>query len=150
MTRPQPPQGRMASDDHGSARDHTSAELAGAAAAPRTRKDGTINRSENAARQWHGSYVSRANGRSGYRAACPFCAWPQFIYTWSLNGGGKRCERPDCRAMFSRWGTCHPVEGQEGRAPVGLSDAAPAGAHTLANSGRSNESSPLLPRGEQQ
>lgn len=76
-----------------------------------------INRSENAARVWGGAYVPRANGRSGYRTKCPFCGWPQFIHTWSLNGGGKRCERADCRAMFSRLGVCHPVEGQENREP---------------------------------
>lgn len=81
-------------------------------------KNPPINPSENATRPFtHRGYVSRANGRSGYSATCCFCGWPQFIYTWSLNGGGKRCERPDCRAMFTRWGFMRPVEGKEDRRP---------------------------------
>lgn len=35
-----------------------------------------------------------------WQLRCPFCGGDQEVKVWSLRGGGKRCELPDCGAMF--------------------------------------------------
>lgn len=82
-----------------------------------SKKYPALNMSENAARPWTGAYRSRPNGGSFYVASCPFCGTRQEVSAWSVRGGGKRCERSDCRAMFCGWGHVRPAEGQEGREP---------------------------------
>lgn len=52
-------------------------------------------------REWQcGRQHARPNGRSFVVLRCPFCGGDQEVKVWSLRGGGKRCELPDCGAMF--------------------------------------------------
>lgn len=72
---------------------------------------GELNRSSNAAREFHLYDFISEMGRRRAKCDCPFCGTSFTVFVWSLSGGGKRC--PTCRAMFTSSGSAYPLVGNE-------------------------------------
>lgn len=49
-------------------------------------------------------------GRSSFLICCPFCKGETRAFTWSLCGGGKRCENRACGALFGGRGDAYRMQ----------------------------------------